>query len=206
VSEKHYSICHVVRDETMRLFERVEVGGRELMLAFEQRVLWLRESETKIMLRHDGQDVDERSTLSDFYGYLVGLEAAVMDAAAIAARFRIGFGDRLSVDLDLTITDRPVMVDESQEAKDAAARWKGETYRKSYLRVPGYSSSKSWFLSDKKDESGYIPTLESVKFLEKKSIYSTRRDETGIVPFELAAWIATERRRAEIISTTNPEK
>ena len=47
------SLCPVVRDEVMKLFDRVEVNGKTMFIPFERRILWIRESEAKIMWRHD---------------------------------------------------------------------------------------------------------------------------------------------------------
>lgn len=197
--EKHLSLCHVVRDATMTLFDRVEVGGVTTMLPFQRRVLWLRESEANIVLRWDGKhEVDGIATLCDYYGYLRSVEAAVTEYAATHAKaYKLTKADRLSVDVDVTITEIPVLEDTSQEAKDDAERYQGKNYRKSYNRVPtGYDNKGPWYTSDNSVD-GMWPRLKPVVYFEKQSFYTTLRSDVGAVPAKLSAWIAEERRKAE---------
>src|ERR1700733_8024643 len=108
-----YSLCPVVLNEVMQLFERVEVGGKSMFVPVNARILWLRSSETTVIYRHDGEIIREVGTLNDFYGFLSSLDCAMGDATSAAKRLKVGKADRLSVDLDVTITDTPVMEDNS---------------------------------------------------------------------------------------------
>jgi hypothetical protein len=190
--DKHNSICPVIRDEEMRLFERFVVGDTFQFLPFTKRILWLRESETKIVLRHDENVLSNRSTLNDFYGYLTSLEEAVKDAKRLANEFAIGVGDRLSVDLFLQISEIPVMEDASKNDFAGAKN----AYGKQWLSVPSYGNGQRWwYLSDQPDTENCLPRLESVIVLEAL-VYSTRRHQTGKMPKALTAWIEAERKSA----------
>ena len=50
--EDRLSCCSVVAAESLTLFEQVSVAGKLRYLPFTQRILWLRESSTKLVLRH----------------------------------------------------------------------------------------------------------------------------------------------------------
>lgn len=195
-----HSLCPVVRDESMTLFERVEVDGRARFLPITKRILWLRESNTKLVLRHDGVEVDDRSSFNDWYGFLTSLTGTIIDdAKSLAERFKVGPGDRLSVDLDVTVTDRPAMEDTSPDARQAAERWAGQRYRKSYVSVPSEYGGSRWHLSDVVGENGcWPPRLEPVGVAAVTAIYSTARHPVGVVPPDVAAWVAEQRRAAGV--------
>lgn len=176
------SMCPVVRDEVLHLFERVEVGGKERFLPFDQRVLWIRKSETQIVLRWDGQTLDEKSTLNDFYGYL-----------------------------DLRITDTAVLECTDSEAREDAERYKGQQYRKKYWATPSYHNGKKWWYTSETPDPpppGADPRTEPLfdryPRFEAESVYheqqaawsSKRFPVAAILPVEIADWIAAERRKA----------
>jgi hypothetical protein len=198
------SLCPVVRAGDMTLFERVEVGGTARYLPLTRRILWLRESQTVIVLRHDGIDVDDdRATMTDWCGFLTSLTQGMGvtdDAARLAARFKIGPGDRLSVDLDVTIRDIPVLEDTSPDARREAERWAGKEYRKSYVCVPTwYGRESPWYLTDTPDGGMAVPPhLEPVEVAAVKAIYSTARHPVGVIPPDVAAWVAEQKRAAGI--------
>ena len=192
------TLCPVVRDDTMRLFERVEIDRQYRYFPITKRILWVRESEAKIVLRHDGIDVDDRGTRNDWYGFLSSVTGAVQDEIPrLAAHYKIGVGDRLSVDLDVTLTDTPYLEDTSPEAREDSRRWGGQTYRKSYQCVPGYyNGGKWWYLTDEDVKGQQTPTLEAVKVFEGRAVYSTGKHLLGVLPPELAAWVKQEESAA----------
>lgn len=197
------SSCPIVRAEVLSLFERVEVAGKYRMLPFENRILWLRQSEAKIVLRHhDGIEITTGATLNDWYGFLSSLKNGVTtEVAGIAQKLNIGKGDRLSVDVDLIITDTPVLPDESLEAKEDERRYKGQAYRKSYVNVPSYyNGGKYWHTSDVFDKDGALPPrLEAVTYLEREAMFSTAR--SGVckdLPVELVEFIRVETEKGKV--------
>lgn len=182
-----YSTCPVVRADDMTLFERVEVGGTQRFIPFDRRVLWLRQSEAPIVLRHRGRVIREESEFNDFYGYLTSVEAAIKDVWRMAKGWAIQAGDALSVDIDVTIYHSPVLPDNSQEAKTENAT----TCRKQYRAV-----GKDWFMSAAPDEDGHHARLTRQVVVARSTVYSTVGG-IGTIPPELAAWIAGERADAE---------
>lgn len=188
---KVYTCCPVVRDETLDLFERIAVDGQYRFFPIRKRILWVRESEAKIVLRHDGIDVDDEGCLNDFYGLLTSLIGAIEDEVPrTAERFKVSLGDRLAVELDTTLTDRPVTPDPKPD------RMYGCDSR---LAAPGWHDPHGpWFLSDAAGESGRPPELGSVVVAERKAIYSTSRHLLGAVPPEVAAWVAEQKAAAGV--------
>jgi len=123
-------MCPVVRDETIKLFERVAIGGKPRFFPFEQRVLWLRESDAKIVLRWDGEDLDDQCTLCDFYGYLTAFEEAIKnDGAKIVRAMKLTKEDRLSVDIHLKVIDHAVLPCDDEETRQDALKYAGKKYR-----------------------------------------------------------------------------
>lgn len=57
---------------------------------------------------------------------------------------------------------------------------------------------KNWYTSDMPEkvwDSGFkqYPALEAVEVANVKSIYSTRRHPIGVIPEDVAAWIADQK-------------
>lgn len=176
------------------MFQRVNVAGQDKFVPFEQTILWLRESSTKIVLRHDDVEVNDGSTFNDFYGYLTSLEGAVKDEVKKNANhYRVGRGDRLSVDLDIEIIEVAVMLTES-ELPDAQ-----NAYKNAYLQIEWHKCR--WYTSDvpaaRDDADPWIDRYPRFvcdrKYFEKKAIFSTRTDPIGNMPKNLATWIKHER-------------
>lgn len=173
--EVTHSSCPVVKEEDVTLYERVEVGGKCRFFPFQQKIVWVREAETVMRLMHGDVEVKELGTLTDFYGFLSSLKTAVtVDAPRIAKAYLITAKTMLTIRVDVTISDIPLMHDESEEGR----RWNADAKRKQYI-VPRSRDGRSWYTSDKpvKDEAfASYPTLESVKMVEEKGIYLASRD------------------------------
>lgn len=181
----HHSSCPIVRDELMTLWESVEAGGGTQLIQFQKRILWLRESETQIVLRWDGQDFKEKYTFNDWYGYLTSLEGA------------IGYDIAKAVEADVKIKDIPVLEDDTREGKEWNAR-KGlkRQYRLIYCGHPDY---RQWFTSDKRGEGQYAgrPILEEKTVLECKGIYTSRNPKSAE---DAARFIAGQRAQAKTVA------
>lgn len=185
------SSCPVVRDGEMSLFERITVGGRERFEAFPQRVLWLRQSECEITLRHRGVKVDRICTINDWNGYLSSIYTSITHDSKIAAKkFKIRRNDALTIDIDLRITDQPALVDMSRDAEE----WNRTSQRKKYLYPPTSNYGGSvWYVS--KDER-----LEPVLVDSITAIYSTGTDAIGKIPKRVMAFVTKARELAESVA------
>jgi hypothetical protein len=183
----HLSGCPIVRDEVLTLYERVEVMREQKFFPFEQRILWLRESEAKVTLSHRGVHIDDVQTLNDWSGYLTSIETAIKDTAKLAKHYKIKRGDALSIDIALKITDLPVVLDTSLEGE----RWNKDSWRKRYKCVPSYyNGGKWWWLSADPDDNRRLETVE-VDSLPR--MYTTARHYIGKMPASVASWIEKAR-------------
>lgn len=194
MSDKFWSVCPVVHRGPMRLWQQANVGGEWRLIPFEREVLWLRQSEAEIVLRHGGREVDTRATLNDFYGFLTSLEWAVTDdVPGLADHYGVTADTLLSVDVDVTVSDVPCLADTSAEGAETFQR----TGRATYVSVPD-EGGKRWYLSDKPAEGeDALPALKSQVVAERKPVYTTRgKTALGQIPADLAAWIAEQRNAA----------
>lgn len=175
----------VVRTETLKLFEFVEAGGTHQLIQFEREIVWIRESTTQVMLRLDSFDVDESSTFTDFYGFLTSLTGAITDdVKRMANHWKLKQGERFAVELDTVITDLPLL---PCNEKPFAGR---TAYRSLY--------GKRWLTSDvpaKVWEDGIkeYASLKEIEVANVKAIYSTRRHPIGVIPEDVAAWVAEQK-------------
>lgn len=200
MAETTQSTCPIVRDGEMDLFEHVAVGGEFRFVPFRRRVLWLRESEATIVYRHDGAIIHEGSTINDWYGYLTSIEGAIGDIASLARDAHVVTGDKLTIDVDVTIAERPVLEDDTRKGREWNAReGRGRNARvgrrRQYLSVP---RERNWFTSDQPVEKGedwaIYPRLESKPIEVADRLYSTGIHEiSGVAPASVAAWIAERR-------------
>jgi hypothetical protein len=196
VGEIFHSLGEVNREGFMTLFQRVEIGGADKFIPFEQRILVLRESESTLIWMHDEFLLREGPTSNDWYGYLSSAKYAAEDAIEMAKKLRVGVGDRLAFEVKVTVSERPCLVDDSREAQETARKYAGKAYRKTYRSIPTYSSrSGYWFVSDTPDAQGNLQTLRSRVILEWPAIFSSRRDPLE-VPVDLESRIR-ERLAAE---------
>lgn len=190
------SACPVVRDEVMRLWEEVKVGGERRLEAFERRVLWLRESSTEIFLHHRGVDVDKLVTFNDWDGFLTSLEAAFGEAKKVRRKFRIKPGDELCVVARTTITDEPRLPALHPEA----VRWNEGAQRKKYLYI---ERELRWLTSDQPageyafGGGHYYPRLENVGIELRSTKVGTRMDAVT------KRWIARRRECASALAAAS---
>jgi hypothetical protein len=184
----------------LTLYESIEVGGKRLMFPFQQRLLWLRESHCKIIIRHRAAEVVKVCELNDFYGFLASLRYAVTDE--IPTKWNelcLDAKAELCVEADIRITETPVIPDETKEGVAHNAKWD----RKQYLAIPSWhNGQKYWYTSDRypnNDEYASPPRLEAKTVIEKPSIYSTLGvfpEDIGRAPPDLMLWVNEQREQA----------
>jgi len=189
--------CPIIRDEVMALFERVEVNGSTQFIPFEQRILWLRQSETKVTLEHRGVQVKEVCDLNDYYGYLSSILSVPKDEGErLATALKLDASTDLVASASVQIKDTPVLIELSNDAFGSEYRGK-KGYRQTYRQVPSYYNGKKWWytsdqLKDADDKYSNRPVLESVIVLEVDSIW-TNRDGVGEVPRKLQDWVDAQK-------------
>jgi hypothetical protein len=72
--------------------EATHPSGRREMVAFDQEVIWIEETEAVVAFMHGGEEVETFGTYSDFYGYgtsVCGKGGAIGTARRIADRFNV---------------------------------------------------------------------------------------------------------------------
>lgn len=127
-----YTLCPIVREEELQLWQRLDVGGEIQTVQFpgRRRILWVRESETAIALRRKEHLLADRGLINDWCGYLSSLEYATGEAMKMARKLELA--GNLRLDCDLTIRERPVLPDESRDG----LTWNADAHRRRYVEVP----------------------------------------------------------------------
>jgi hypothetical protein len=178
--------CPVVRDEVTKLWMEVQVPGKRELFAFERRILWIRESSTKLVLQHRGAHVDDVVTFNDFYGFLTSLDH---DPSEYFKRFKILPGDALQLVATTTITDSPHLPDES----DDALRWNADANRKKYLAI---DRDKWWLTSNvSAGENCFVepwyPRLGAIEVARLENVVLAPK-----LPANVKKWIQEQRAAA----------
>jgi hypothetical protein len=107
---KFYSLCPIVRRETLKLTHPATVPGMgPVTIPCDKEIVWVRESESQIVLRHKGHDVKEDSTYSDFYGFTTSFEGAVGAARKLARELEVDSHSTLSVEIVFSVYDVPAL-------------------------------------------------------------------------------------------------
>jgi len=182
-----YSRCPVIRTERMTLWQQVQVAGATRMISFEREIIWLRESETEMVLEHRGEHVAGLCTLGDHGGFMTSLEIAVRESKRFREQYKIEPGDSLQITAIVIVKDRPVAADTSDEA----ANWNAGHEVKQYRYV-----EKDWFTSEHFSKETGWSRLEPVE------VDSLRLNITDGKLGRAAKWIAKMREKAAAVAVT----
>lgn len=200
-----HTLCPVVRREKMRLFERVEVANEYRFFPFDQEILWVRESSTKLTYMHKGVDITDGPSFNDFHGFLTSFTGAITDdIVSIGKSLGLEPTSDLYIQADVSIHDIPCIEDTSREGIAHNAKWD----RKQYITVPSYYNGKKWWFTsdqpiDPTDEYSRRPTLERVEVATQ--VYSTLgQKKLGVIPDVLQQWIDLQKAAAQPILATPP--
>lgn len=142
-----YSRGPVIRTERLTLWEQVQVAGATRMISFDRDIVWLRQSETQMVLEHRGAEVASLCTLSDFYGFLSCLEHSCKEAKRFREQYKIKSGDALKIMALTTVADRPVVADTSDEAVNRNATSEVKQYRwvdRDWFTSEHFSKETGW--------------------------------------------------------------
>lgn len=160
----HHSRGPVIKRETMQLFERATIAGQLQFVPFEREILWVRESSAKVYLRHRGVEISPLATFNDFYGYLTSVQHAVLEAPRYHEQFKIQQDDALTIEIELSVCDRPLLEDTSPAGVEHNRQWA----RRQYL-----ASDHGWYTSDQPRDDGRYPRLETRVFVNHELVWTT---------------------------------
>ncbi len=184
--------CPVVKAEEMGLWQWVTVGGTPTLAPFRRRIIWLRESETVLVLRHGDAEIRELCTSNDWYGFLSSLEGSLADVIGAARRYGITPQTVLRVAVDTSITDRPIVEDPSSDARENNAK---PEHKKMFLHVPACR----WLTSDKRtkpsDEWSAYPQLETAFVAQRCEMWNSQQGFADL-PGLVVGWIRDQRAAA----------
>jgi hypothetical protein len=192
--------CPIVRAEERTLYQRIEVAGQYQFVSFRKKILWLRESESQIMIRHEGILIDDGSTTSDWYGYLTSVEGAFADIQKMAPKLRITPDDKLTLDIDLRIYEDPVL---EPTSPDDIKNNLDPTKMKTWGQTPSRGSAGLWFTSDQRtdptEEWSPYPVLDRIHFLPRSTVYRTKMGLDRL-PEDLRRAIEFQRQAATVLA------
>lgn len=186
-----HSRCPVVERESVSMVATMD--GAEARKDFE--ILWLRESETKLVLMHRGVEICDLGTTNDFYGFLTSAEGAIEDAASHVVRLKIDDGTLLRVVALLRVFDEPRLASDADPFGAMTA----------YGFVPD-----SWRLDEWREEDGHrwrprIAPRPAIGGDEGMEIWSS----SGSTALDLEFWataVQQWRKNPESISDDSEER
>jgi hypothetical protein len=118
---------------TLARYVDVTGTGNSKAMTFEQEVLWVREAGTKLIFIHGGVELKTSSGYADCgYGFLSSLRSVLDDASRNLRRYSVTPDSTLELQVLVSITDKPVLIDNSAEARD----WNARSKRIQYQSLP----------------------------------------------------------------------
>jgi hypothetical protein len=139
---------------TEKFVQFVEVGGTRQKTPFEREVIWVQESETALLFMHGGKIVRQGPVTNDYYGYLTSFTRAEAHGAQLLAQeYGVTPESTLEVHLVATITRRPCIETEADQAVNAAATG----LSRQYTQIPS-----EWRQEKMVDGEPLYPDLEAV--------------------------------------------
>ena len=120
--------------QTREYFLQLEtVADTRTRIEFSKEILWLQESESKLLFKHGGKVLYEGQTHTDFFGYLTSFDSDAMTPIEICRQFGVSQESSLEVVIQTSILLTPVM--ETPETIDANASQPGG-FKTQYAAVP----------------------------------------------------------------------
>lgn len=146
--------CDVVKKSVEPLVEYVTVGGVRRREEYFRDVLWLQESESRVVFIHGGQVVRDASTWCDVHGYLQSMKSAADVAATLATDFAVTADSSLEIVVRTTVYLVPCCETD-------------ETRQYNHKRQPGYvatyaSVSRGWLQEVEVDGEKRLRSLERI--------------------------------------------
>lgn len=186
-----YSKCPVVKEENIKLLERVVVGsGKIAFVPFTQKLMWLRESEAHISYWHNNKVFKEGSTFNDYYGFLTSYQNALDELQDTLKHFAIDEYSSLEVRIYVSIDETPVLEDNSSDGKT----W--NTPNTKHRRYQSLSGDKYWCYDSPEHIQEYLSMLEladqsadsfDIRF-KASEIIETLRVEKKTIAKDVLVW------------------
>lgn len=140
---------------TEKFVQFVEVGGALQKKPFEREVIWVQESETALFFMHGGKIVRQGPVTSDYYGYLTSFTRTDAHGTELLAQeYGVTSESTLEIHLVTTITRRPYLETEADQAMNATATG----LSRQYTPIPS-----TWRQEVVVDGEPRYPDLEAVK-------------------------------------------
>lgn len=155
--EKVLSCSPIFKSEEAELVEYVVANHHPVLIPFTRKIMWIRESESTVSFWHAGKEIKSSSTFNDFYGYLTSIDSAIKDAKKLAKVYSVNEDSTLEIRVELTVYEKPVVEDASNEA----CEWNKEANRKTYLQV---LPNSFWFRNNQDVLKKIGPNLFSDNF------------------------------------------
>lgn len=128
--------CPVAKRTEEAFVQRVTIGGESKRFEHVKPIIWIQESESKIVFLHGGRVLREESTHTDFYGYLTSFRTgpdAVVNPEGIANAYGITRESSLELVVRTMVFLQPAY--ESPETIEHN-RTKPTNYKPMYAHVP----------------------------------------------------------------------
>lgn len=137
----------------------------------EVEVIWIRESTAQASFCHGDVVVKIYSTFADWNDFLGCIESSIEEGEEIAENLSVNPSSSASIEVELTVSDRPVLLGKSQEAKELNAKADaGEKCHKVYIKLPeAYRTRKTFaevnpgVVKRPQDPEFYYPTPRSLE-------------------------------------------
>lgn len=157
------------RLETVGMFSSQKTIHGYKMTTEDVEVTWIRESETKVVLSHNGILVKELANYNDFYGYLSSMDKEEVLGYVDRAKERYGINNEstLSVDVYVSINENPYIA-----PKDA------DKENRMFAYIPREYSVKEIY-----DGENLYVALRPIPIIEDKLVYSSSQEKDCIEDF-----------------------
>lgn len=125
--------CPVTRQTEEAFVQWLIVGGDRQRMVFTKTILWIQESESRIVFKHGGRMLHEHDCHNDFYGYMTSCDEASLSPRQIAFHFGITPDSSLELVVLTSIFLAPAI--ETIETKSRNAS-QPINYKPEYASVP----------------------------------------------------------------------
>ncbi|WP_241032664.1 MULTISPECIES: hypothetical protein [Pseudomonas] len=168
--------CPVVRRNIETFHQSVYLGGVHSMESFERPILWIQESETRVLYLHGGKVLHNGPDYGDYYGYLTSFinRNEDDDKTSEAKTFGITCQSTLEMQLVTRIHQIPMIETDADRQENASRATRGLKTRQ-YTRIP--EDWRKEMACEHSPSGKYYPGLEKVMVVEVVTWSSKRTKE-----------------------------
>lgn len=118
----------IVLIEQAELAAHLDVSGLGdfQIVPFERQIFWIREAQALVRWVRNGKVLRTGPAFNDYRGYLSSVEGAVDAALALMREEGISPSSEVALEVVLTVTDTPAVIDLSPQAREYASLWKDQ--------------------------------------------------------------------------------